>query len=119
MKKLLFLICFLASYSGFSQECGIPPEKAIEKLNEKTTVCSEVSQVYFAKGSNGQPTYLNLGGDFPNHSFTIVVWGANKEKFSYDLKDLEGKKISVTGIVAEYRGKAQIIVEEESQINVL
>lgn len=119
MKKLLFLICFLASYAGFSQECGIPPEKAIEELKNEVTVCGEVSQVYFAKGSNGQPTYLNLGGKFPNHSFTVVIWGDEREEITIDLDNLEGKRISVNGTVVEYRGKAQIVVEKESQITIL
>lgn len=119
MKKILFFICLFFGFNSYSQNCDSPAEKAIELLGEESNICGLVSQVYYAKNVNGSPTYINLGGDYPNHSFTIVIWGDEREKFTYPLEDLEGKEVSVFGIVKEYKGKAQVIVEKEEDISVL
>jgi len=37
-------------------------------------------------------------------------------KFKYDLKELEGKNICVTGLIKEYKGKPEVIVSDPTQI---
>jgi DNA/RNA endonuclease YhcR with UshA esterase domain len=53
-----------------------------------------------------------MGDRFPNHAFTLVVWEDN-------LKTLEGKQLAITGLIEEYRGKPQIIVNNPEQIVVM
>lgn len=55
---------------------------------------------------------LNMGGAYPNSLFTIVLRGDAK-----GLADsLDGKSIWVTGKVANYRGRPEIVVEDGTQI---
>ena len=70
----------------------------------------------FAERTGGQPTFLNLGRPYPVHVFTALIWGANRGKFSYAPESLQGAEICVQGTIAEYRGRAEIIVKQPSQI---
>lgn len=59
---------------------------------------------------------MNFGKQFPNHAFTLVIFKNVLSKFSYDPLTLKKKKICVTGNVALYKGKPQLVIENESQI---
>ncbi|MEW6141613.1 MAG: hypothetical protein AB1597_00445 [Chloroflexota bacterium] len=83
------------------------------------TVYGPVASTTYAARSNGQPTFLNLGRPYPNQGFTVVIWGRDRSKFpSSPEKFYEGKTISVTGLIEEYRDVPEIIVTSPSQIEV-
>jgi hypothetical protein len=72
----------------------------------------------YASGSNGKPTFLNVGRNYPDPArFTVVIWGENRSKFSpapeIQYKD---KTIYVYGLIELYQGSAEIIVTSPSQI---
>ena len=54
---------------------------------------------------------VNMGGEYPNSLFTIVLRGNAKSL------DLDGKLICVTGKVIDYKGKPEIVVTDKSQID--
>lgn len=88
-------------------------------MGEEATVCGIVSQVHYAKATKGRPHYINMGGRFPNNAFTLVIWESDMANFDYVLTTLEGKQLAITGRIAEYRGKPQIIVKNSGQIKVM
>lgn len=56
---------------------------------------------------------------YPDHVFTVVIWGENGDKFENPPERFfDGKTIYVTGKIETYRGKAQIEVRDPSQIRV-
>lgn len=66
--------------------------------------------------------FLNFGHEHPDQTFTLVVWSDALGKFgrqNVDLEEFEGKWVCVTGVVSNFRGKPQIVVEMPSQIRVL
>jgi len=87
-------------------------------IGEKATVCGKVVSSHYASSSNGEPTFLNLDEPYPNHVFTAVIWGENREKFGEPEVKYKGKNICIKGKIKEYRGIAQIILYSESQISV-
>ena len=119
MKKFLLLLVFLFSISTFSQNCDANPENVKEFIGKVVNVCGEVSQVSTPTNINGNPTYLNLGGKYPNSSFTIVAWGAIKDELEINLSELEGKNILINGLIKEYKGKPQIVIERKGQIIII
>lgn len=116
---LLLLICFI-SFGIQAQECDKTVFEAHEVVGEEMTICGKVYQVATPKGIKGNPTYINMGDKYPNHPFTVVIWGQDAMQFPMGtLKSFEGKEIAVTGLVEEYKGKPQIIVKDVEQVVVI
>lgn len=69
----------------------------------------------------GQPTFLNLGADYPDHSrFTVVIWGQDRADFPTPPEVLfDGMTLCVSGEVYEYEGAPQIRVDDPSQLSTL
>jgi len=117
MKYILLLLICLISFGSIAQECDKTVFEAHEVVGKEAIICGVVMQVATPQGIRGNPTYINMGARFPNHPFTVVIWGSDAMKFPMGtLKSFEGKQIAVSGIVEEYRGKPQIIVKDVEQI---
>jgi len=100
-----------------AQENYITPEEAYKYIGETKTVCGTVASATYAVRSRGKPTFLNLNKPYPNHVFTIVIWGSDRGKFKNPPEVFfKGKEVCVTGLITTYRGKPQIEVSEPSQI---
>jgi len=119
MKSLLFFLLLCLPFTSPAQDCTATAFEAHELVGEEATVCGVVTQVNAPRNIRGNPVYMNMGDKFPNHAFTVVIWGSDVEKFDYDLKDLTNKRIAVTGVVTEFRGKPQIVVKGPWQIVVV
>lgn len=93
-------------------------DEAKYHIGERTTVYGLVVDTYWASGSSGLPTFLNIGRPYPDpERFTVVIWIGNRANFpqppeSYYL----GKTIYVTGLITEYNGIPQIEATDPSQI---
>lgn len=98
----------------------LQPTQAIEHVGEAAFVCGEVASTNYAAGSDGRPTFLNLGRPYPNHVFTAVIWGEDRGDFE-EAPDaaFADKHICVSGEIDTYQGKAQIVVERRDQIEVV
>jgi len=108
--KLLFLSNLFAQ--GF-----ITPSEADKYIGQTKTVCGKVASATYAARSKGSPTFLNLDKPYPNHIFTVVIWGSERNKFKSPPEILfKNERICVTGQIETYRGKPQIIVHDPSQI---
>lgn len=74
-------------------------------------------KVYSTRALNNGPTFLNMGADYPDNPFTAVIMFDKRSSFSYKPEEyLKGKTICITGIVKNYKGKSEIVVEKEVQI---
>ena len=93
-------------------------DEAKYHIGERTTVCGPVVDATWASGSNGKPTFLNLGSPYPDPDrFTIVIWIQNRGNFAQAPEDYYlGKTVCVTGLVTEYEGIVEIEVQYPSQI---
>ena len=70
----------------------------------------KISQAFCSYKPNieGSPTYCN-DAPYPNHGFTLLVWGRDWSKF-------DGKCLVITGNIYFYEGKPQIKATSESQV---
>ena len=96
-------------------------DEAKYHIGDRATVCGPVVDTYWASGSNGKPTFLNVGKKYPDPDrFTVVIWIQNRAKFAQAPEvHYLGKTICVTGLIDEYpkgSGSAQIQVTDPSQI---
>jgi len=110
-------LCLLAfSMPVFSSE--YTAHMAQNHIGEKATVCGLVASSHYASASNGEPTFLNLDEAYPDHVFTAVIWGENREQFDEPEVQYRGKTICVTGKIKSYRGAAQIVLYSQKQVSV-
>ena len=89
-------------------------------VGETRVVCGPVAGTHFAESSRGQPTFLNIGVDYPSpERFVILIWGDERPSFpSAPESYYEGKTICVSGEIQEYEGVFEIEVRSPEQIEV-
>jgi endonuclease G, mitochondrial len=84
---------------------------------EKITVVGTVVSVKLSGKGN---VFLNLDKKFPNQIFSVTIFAKSISNFSYKPEEfLEGKKISVKGIVTNFNGTPSMSIENENAIEVL
>ncbi|WP_339811891.1 hypothetical protein [Zunongwangia profunda] len=117
MKYLLIIFICLISHGNIAQECDVAITETHKFVGKEVVVCGEVTQVASPRGIQGNPTYLNMGGRYPNQTFTVVIWGQEAMQFPMGfLKSLEGERIAVSGVIVDYRGKPQIVVGDVGEV---
>lgn len=91
-------------------------DQAASKVGSTVSIVGKVVSTKFITQS--QKTYLNLDRDFPNQTFSIIIWKNGLRNFSYQPhKELDGKYIIVTGkVVLDKQGIPSITVSNEEQI---
>jgi hypothetical protein len=50
-------------------------------VGEEATVCGKVVSTRYLGSARGTPTFLNFEKPYPDHVFTVVVWGRNRGEF--------------------------------------
>ena len=89
---------------------AIPWDEASNHIGETATMAGPVIAAVYADTSNGAPTFLNVGRDYPDPDrLTVVIWGVDRGSFPDAPESVCGSKtIRVTGDVSEYDERAQI-----------
>lgn len=100
---------------------GIEWKDASSHVGETVTLYGPVVGAEYASTSNGKPTFLDIGADYPSKNrLSITIWGKNRSAFSTAPEKLyEGKTIAVKGKVYLYDGVCNIEVTSPDQITVL
>jgi DNA/RNA endonuclease YhcR with UshA esterase domain len=117
---ILLIFAFLVCASGsIAQQEHISPIDAPKYIGMEKTVCGTVASATYAVRTKGRPTFLNLDQPHPNQIFTVLIWGSDRNKFKNPPETFfRGKRICVTGIIENYRGKPEIVVRSPDQITV-
>jgi hypothetical protein len=97
----------------------ISASQAISHVGERATVCGDVVDSRYARSSRGSPTFLNFDRPFPNHIFTVVIWGSERSAFpSSPEVHYRSQEVCATGLIEMFQGKPQIIARDPSQLQV-
>ena len=110
----IFFSIFIVAHAQNSEWHS--PHSARLLIGETATICGPVGSARFVDSVRGQPTYINLGPGYPDHVFTIVIWGQDRYKFNPRPELITGT-LCVRGYVGEYRGVPQIEVSSPAQIS--
>ncbi|MCI0683554.1 MAG: protein kinase [Gemmataceae bacterium] len=98
----------------------IPSSEAHRFLHQECTVEMDVKAA--ALSSNGKTLFLNSHADYRDpENFPIVLhnWRRFEDAVPDPLAHFQGKRIRVTGRVAEYRGRPEIVVRDLFAIRVV
>jgi micrococcal nuclease len=109
------LACALLQSTAFSAE-HYTAQDAANHIGEIGTVCGLVVSPKFAVRSKGQLTFLHLDRPYPNHIFTVVIWGKDRPKFGRPDATFAGKRICVYGLIADYEGRPEMMATDPAQI---
>ena len=113
---LTFTLLIWAS-NAIAQQEYVSPIDAYKFIGVEKTVCGTVASATYAIRTKGRPTFLNLDQPYPKQIFTAVIWGSDRNKFQNPPESsFRGKRICVTGVIEEFRGKPEIIVRSPDQI---
>lgn len=109
--KILFsaLFLFLFTAISFSQD-EISSKDAKNFIGETKTVKGVIASVFT---SNKGTVLFNFDEKHPNATFVVVIKPDSNIKYD-DIK--EGSIVTVTGKIEDFKGKAEIIITEQSQI---
>lgn len=72
-----------------------------------------------ATHNSGKACFLNFHHDYRNY-FTAVIFASNFSRFPANPENYyNGKKVRVSGDIKEYKGKPEIILNDQNQIEIL
>ena len=94
----------------------ISPSEAASHVGKEVVVEGVISDVGYS--SRSDTTFLNMGGRYPFNTFTAVIFKSAKPLFP-QAKSWEGKKVTIRGVVKQYRGKPEIVLERAEPVEVV
>src|ERR1700744_6112337 len=111
MKKLLvvFSLSFCFAINAMAQQ-NINLADFEKHLGKTETLCDTI---YSVKIVSDTLTLINMGGNFPNQKYTVVIRG---NKISLDWVNLKRKYLCVTGVLELYKNTHQVAVSEPNQV---
>lgn len=112
---------FLQEDGGFGPPKTVGWRSAGEYLGERVTIEGPVVSTHWARDSQGQPTFLNIGRDYPHPDrVTVFIPGEYRSRFPSVPEDLFlGEQVRVTGDLQEYEDAVEIKVSSPAQIEVI
>ena len=83
-------------------------------VGEYACVIGKVNNVYTSsKGNN----FLNFCANYKTCPFSAVIFNSDSYKFS-DIQSYNKKVVEISGLVKTYKGRAEIIINDPSQIKI-
>jgi DNA/RNA endonuclease YhcR with UshA esterase domain len=118
-KLILAAFLFITSSISLSAQTKITPDEAAKHIGDSVTVCGKIfGGKYFDRGEN-KITLLNMGAAYPQSPLTIVIEPDSRKNFSNKPEEFyTDKQVCITGVVKEYKGKPQIIIAKEADVEV-
>ena len=119
-RRLLFVFATLPLVVNSYNFIEIPHTAAIQKVGKLRTVCGKVQSTYINSNTASQRIYLNMGREYPNHTFTGLIWySSNKDNFDgRPDKKYKKKNICISGVISTFNEKPQIQIDFENQIEI-
>jgi hypothetical protein len=91
--------------------------EALGLVGERAVVCGRVVNTVFARGTAGQPTFLNLERPYPDQPFDVVIWGRDRDRFDPPPEVFYSEaRICVAGRVTAHRRVPRIEARTPEQI---
>ncbi len=121
MRKLtvcsIAVLLFVLGYSSIKALERISPSDAVKFIGRKATVCGHAAGSLYDPKRKGRPTFFYLDRNYPNHIFTIVIWGNYRSKFkpTPESKFMD-HNVCVTGNITSDNKIPQIVISDPRQI---
>lgn len=119
MKRIIgsavFILLSLLTHA--QQEIKI--EDAAKHEGDSVKICTKIFGAKYFEGSKGSPTLLNAGAKYPDAPLTLVIFGESRATFKNKPEEFyTDKNVCVTGRIVMYKGKPEIVLTSEAQMEV-
>jgi DNA/RNA endonuclease YhcR with UshA esterase domain len=126
MKKVILLLSLVSFISVGAQDAKNDPagkanapiriaaSEAKEHIDAQAVVKGKIAEVNVGE----RVVRLNFDQIYPKNTFTAVIFPANTNKFP-EVAKLKGKTVEVSGKIAVYRERPQIVLTNPNQVKVL
>ena len=100
----------LALYAQAQDDrCTSTLETVAQQVGETVSFCGTPAQITVRGKSHEGPVFLNFGGKYPDHTFTVVIWGDVAGAEISELPErYSGKTLLIHGLVSEHNGKPEL-----------
>ena len=116
-KPLTLLAVLLAATPAIAlAQDAVPAEQAVRFIGKDVMVCGKVEKTRYAQNTEGEPTFLYMGGAFPRHTFSARIPGDQRDKFKPTPEELEGRDVCVIGTIKRDASRAEIAISSPSSI---
>lgn len=122
MKSTLILctLFLLGVGTALAQGPTIGADNAPSFIGKDATVCGKVESARYSENSDGQPTFMYMGGKFPAHKFGVRINGEHRDQFSPPPEQNEGKMVCATGRVGRAPGnRAEMVITSPADMTVM
>lgn len=115
--------CSDANSSGEAVcEDPVPWQRAADHIGDEVALRGEVVSAAYLPDTEGEPTFLNIGADYPSSTrLSVVVWGEDRHAFSdseLDVESLPSRTVCIFGKVSMFEGVAQVTARDSDQFTV-
>jgi hypothetical protein len=118
MSKLFYFITFILLSNQISAQKEIALDSVSSYIGQHVKVCDKIADAFRPAGESSI-TYLNFGGKYPNHKFTVVIFAKDLVNFPFSpVEKYKNQNVCVIGMAADYKGKPQIVAKFPDQIEV-
>lgn len=108
--------CALLSPAPLMAQKTLTAAEAKGHMGERATVCGKIMSTLFAKSRRDSPTFLDVDKPYYDRVFTVLIWGMDRSKFGEPENTYQGKRVCVTGKIADFKGMTVIDASEPSQV---
>ena len=114
-KFCTIIVIILLSQLIYGQKI-VPMDSVSAHIGYDVTFCEKVSDAFKPAGEN-KLIYINFGGKYPDHKFTAVIFPKDQPKFPLNpVTVLKDKNVCITGKISEYKGTAQMVLNDPAQL---
>jgi hypothetical protein len=114
--RLMAALLLAGSASTALAQDAISPEQAARHIGKSGMVCGKVEKTRYAENSEGQPTFLHMGGAFPRHTFSARIPQELRASFRPSPEELEGRDVCVLGTIQRDASRTEIAVRSLSDV---
>ena len=116
--KLLIIVSFLCFSITVIAQTDIKIEDVRNHVGDSVRLMAKIYSGKYLETATDTPTFLNVGGNYPNAPLTLVIWGDVRSQFKNAPETFyTGKDEWITGKIELYKNKPQIVIHNANQIN--
>jgi micrococcal nuclease len=116
MKYFFLSLLILFSFNALAQQ-QIKLEDVKDHVGDSVTLRATIYGGKYFESIKGSPTFLNVGGEYPNAPLTLVIWGDARKQFRVAPEVLyQTRQEFISGKIVLYKGKPEIIITSPGQL---
>jgi hypothetical protein len=120
MRIAVSVLALLGCSVALAQGPTIGADNAQSFIGKDATVCGKVESARYNENSEGQPTFMHMGGKFPAHKFAVRINGEHRAQFSPPPEENIGKMVCVSGRVGRAPGnRAEMLITSPGDMTVM